>query len=224
MSNTDARLSSIFTYQVCACALDIGVHGMWKSQETFENLSPPSLDQQTLPFLRLKNTKSAIFIKSFVENYSRRLSFNKLKVGIQKSYKNGIPVHFVQQLFLACEFFPFVPRLSIYCLVFWKMIWLFFWKLEPWTNRLFLILNLLLQGNTFSHTGKGMNKDNKNIVVVKYGRFMRLLYLFFYSFLRLPKSVEILMHAVVGISGKGRMQLANIWKETWACGQIPWDI
>ena len=66
-----------------------------------------------------------------------------------------------------------------------------------------------------------MNKDNKNIVVVKYGRFMRLLYLFFYSFLRLPKSVEILMHAVVGISGKGRMQLANIWKETRACGQIP---
>ena len=135
LSNNYARQSSIFTYQVCACALDIGVHGMWKSQETFENLSPPSLDQQTLPFLRLKNTKSAIFIKSFVENYSGRLSFNKLKVDIQKSYKNGIPVHFVQQLFLAGEFFPFVPRLSIYCLVFWKMIWLFFWKLEPWTNR-----------------------------------------------------------------------------------------
>ena len=57
--------TSSATYQVCVCALDIGVHGMWKSQETFENLSPPSLDQQTLPFLRLKNTKVAIFIKSF---------------------------------------------------------------------------------------------------------------------------------------------------------------
>ncbi len=97
LSNTNARQSSIFTYQVCACALDIGVHGMWKSQETFENLSPPSLDQQTLPFLRLKNTKSAIFIKSFVENYSRRLSFNKLKV-----YKNTLKMAFLFILFNNC--------------------------------------------------------------------------------------------------------------------------
>ena len=55
----------IFCYRVYACALDIGVRGRLKSQETFENLSPPSLDQQTLPFLRWKNTKSATFIRSF---------------------------------------------------------------------------------------------------------------------------------------------------------------
>ena len=50
------------------------------------------------------------------------------------------------------------------------------------------------------------------------------MYLIFYNFLRLPKSVEALMHAAVGISGKGRMQLANIWKQTRACGQVPRDI
>ena len=45
--------------------------------------------------------------------------------------ENGLPVHLVQQFVLAGEFFPSVPRLSIYCLVCWKMIGLVLWKLEP---------------------------------------------------------------------------------------------